>query len=208
MMWALMKRLPDYGRHQAMHRWEDAGPALSPQNANAVIIGTGDIGSSFALLAKSVGMRTYGVRRDANKPAAGIDDMHDFDDLDNLLSIADVVAMAVPSTAQTHHILDTHRLSLLKATAIVLNAGRGDAIDTQALTTVLHTGSIWGAGIDVSEPEPLPADDPLWDEPRCLLTPHVAGGNHLPRTMDTIIAIALENVGHYALGEALRNRRR
>lgn len=208
LMWALMKQLPDYARNQAAHRWADAGKVMSPQGAAAVVIGTGDIGSCFAKLVKSVGMRTYGVRRNADQGAEGIDDMHGFEDLDGLLALADVVAMVVPSTPQTHHLLDARRLGLMKSNAIVINAGRGDAIDPKALLDVLRVGGIHGAGLDVTEPEPLPADDPLWDEPRCLITPHVAGGNHLAQTSDAIIAIALENVRRYAAREPFVNRRR
>ncbi|MCH4208638.1 D-2-hydroxyacid dehydrogenase [Bifidobacterium sp.] len=208
LMWALMKQLPDYSRNQAAHRWEDAGDVLSPQGGSVVVIGTGDIGSYFARLAKSVGMHTYGVRRDASRGADGIDEIHSFDDLDDLLALADVVAMVVPSTPQTHHLLDARRLALLKPNAIVINAGRGDAIDPKALLDVLHEGGIRGAGLDVTEPEPLPADDPLWDEPRCLITPHVAGGNHLAQTSTAIISIALENVRRYAAGKPFINRRR
>jgi phosphoglycerate dehydrogenase-like enzyme len=208
LMWALMKQLPDYGRNQAAHRWQDAGDVLSPNGGSAVVIGTGDIGSYFARLAKSVGMHTYGVRRDASRGADGIDEMHGFDDVDDLLALADVVAMVVPATPQTHHLLDARRLALLKPHAIVINAGRGDAIDPKALRDVLHKGSIRGAGLDVTEPEPLPADDPLWDEPRCLITPHVAGGNHLAQTGSAIITIALENVRRYAAGKPFINRRR
>ena len=96
----------------------------------------------------------------------------------------------------------------MKSTAVLLNAGRGTAIDPVALTFALREDQLQGAGIDVTEPEPLPADSPLWDEPHCLITPHVAGGNHLASTERRIIAIALDNVRRYAAGEPLANRRR
>ena len=90
--------------------------------------------------------------------------------------------------------------------AIVINAGRGDAVDPDALADALREGRIRGAALDVTEPEPLPADSPLWKEPRCLITPHVAGGNHLAITEQRIIAIALGNVRCYANGQSLDNR--
>ncbi|MBW3087408.1 D-2-hydroxyacid dehydrogenase [Bifidobacterium sp. 82T24] len=203
MMWSLMKNLPQYRDNQRMHEWRDAGPAMSPKGMTVVVVGTGDIGSTFATMVKGVGARTLGVRRDPNKPAAGIDSMFGFDALDVLLTKADVVAITVPSSPRTHHLFDAHRFALLKPDAIVLNAGRGDVIDTTALHDAM--GGLRGVGLDVTEPEPLPADDPLWDEPRCLITPHVAGGNHLDVTVRRIIEIALDNVANYAQGRPLHN---
>lgn len=171
---------------------------MSPEGGIALIIGVGDIGSHFAQLAQSVGMRTFGVRRHADVPAKGIEKMYGFERLETLLPLADVVAMAVPRSPQTHHLLNADRLGRLKSTAIVINAGRGDAIDPEALADALHNGRLHGAGLDVTEPEPLPAESPLWDEPHCLITPHVAGGNHLEKTSEHIIRIALTNVSRYA----------
>lgn len=111
----------------------------------------------------------------------------------------------MPRSPQTHHLLNADRLGRLKSTAIVINAGRGDAIDPEALADALHNGRLHGAGLDVTEPEPLPAESPLWDEPHCLITPHVAGGNHLEKTSEHIIRIALTNVSRYAKQQELLN---
>lgn len=208
MMWSLMKNIPMYARQQSEARWHDLGTALTPVGATVLIIGTGDIGSHFATLCKAVGAHTIGVRRNATQPANGIDDMHGFDELDSLLPTADVVAMAVPASPDTTHLIDGRRLMLMKSTAVLLNAGRGSAIDPIALTRALSEDQLHGAGLDVTEPEPLPADSPLWHEPHCLITPHVAGGNHLASTEQRIIAIALDNVRRYAHDEPLANRRR
>ncbi|KFI46543.1 Phosphoglycerate dehydrogenase [Bifidobacterium bohemicum] len=198
---ALMKNLAQYARADAAHQWRDAGEVTSPEGATALILGTGDIGSHYATLVKAVGMKTIGVRRDAGKPAEGIDRMYGFDDLDELLPDADVVALSLPSTPQTRHILDSPRLESLKPETIIINGGRGDAIDLDALAESLDSGAVRAAGLDVTEPEPLPEDSPLWDEPRCLITPHVAGGSHLSVTDSRVIDIALANVRRYAAGE-------
>lgn len=205
MMWSLMRNIPQYARRQPQGEWLDEGLALSPEGGTALIIGTGDIGSHFAALCQAAGMTTIGVRRDPAKNAAGIDDMYGFDDLDTVLPKADVVAMCVPSSPQTHHMMDVHRIDLMKDSAIILNAGRGDAIDLDALRETLNAGRLHGAGLDVTDPEPLPADHPLWNTPRCLITPHVAGGNHMAKTADRIIKIALSNVRAYASGQPLMN---
>lgn len=206
MMWTLMKNLHVYAGNQTEANWNDAGRALSPAGRTALVVGTGDIGSHFAKLCKNVGMETIGVRRNPAVEAEGIDHMVGFDSLEQVLQYADVIAMSVPSTAATRHLLNAERLAMLKPEALVLNAGRGDAIDQEALATALAEGALRGAGLDVTEPEPLPADSPLWSEPRCLITPHVAGGNHLEITERRIIAIALGNVRCYANGQSLDNR--
>ncbi|WP_165775824.1 D-2-hydroxyacid dehydrogenase [Bifidobacterium scaligerum] len=205
MMWALMKNLNQYAANQNRRDWSDVGPVLSPEGGIALIIGVGDIGSHFGQLAQGVGMRTFGVRRHVDVPARGIEKMYGFERLNALLPLADVVVLAVPRSPQTHHLLDAERLALLKPTAIVINAGRGDAIDNDALAAALHQGMIRGAALDVTEPEPLPENSALWNEPRCLITPHVAGGNHLASTSDQIIRIALNNVSRYARQQELIN---
>ena len=181
-------------------------PAISPNGKTALIIGTGDIGSHFARLCKNVGMTTIGIRRNPAVEAPGIDHMVGFDSLDDVLQYADVIAMCVPSTPTTYHLLNAERIASLKPDAIIINAGRGDAIESQALADALAEGRIHGAALDVTEPEPLPADSPLWCEPKCLITPHVAGGNHLEITERSIISIALGNVRCYANGQSLDNR--
>ncbi|KAB8292861.1 2-hydroxyacid dehydrogenase [Bifidobacterium avesanii] len=208
LMWALMRHLPQYRDQQSRGEWRDLGRALSPVGATVLVIGAGDIGSHFARLASGVGAHVIGVRRHAGQSAPGFAAMHGLDELDALLPAADVVVSIVPSTPQTHHLINAERLALMKPGAILLNAGRGDAIDPDALLEALRSGRLGGAGIDVTEPEPLPADHPLWREERCLITPHVAGGMHLEATEGRVIEIALENVANYVAGRPLRNRRR
>ncbi|WEV41424.1 D-2-hydroxyacid dehydrogenase [Bifidobacterium sp. ESL0682] len=205
MMWALMKNLELYVRDQTAHRWQDEGSVLTPRGATALVIGTGDIGSHFAGLAKGVGMHTVGVRRSADKSVEGIDEMHGFDELDELLPQADVVALSLPRAADTHHLIDVRRIAMLKKDAILVNGGRGDAVDDDALAEALKHNAIRGVGLDVFETEPLPPTHPLWNEPRCLMTPHVAGGSHLASNDAHIVDIAVANVRRYANGEPLQD---
>ena len=151
-------------------------------------------------------MTTIGIRRNPAVEAPGVDYMVGFDSLDDVLQYADVIAMSVPSTPATYHLLNAERIASLKPDSIIINAGRGNAIESQALADALAEGRIHGAALDVTEPEPLPADSPLWCEPKCLITPHVAGGNHLEITERSIISIALGNVRCYANGQSLDNR--
>ena len=206
MMWAIMKNLHIYAASNPNAMWQDAGRAISPNGKTALVIGTGDIGSHFARLCKNVGMTTIGIRRNPAVEAPGVDHIVGFESLDDVLQYADVIAMCVPSTPTTYHLLNAERIASLKPDAIIINAGRGNAIESQALADALAEGRIHGAALDVTEPEPLPANSPLWCEPKCLITPHVAGGNHLEITERSIISIALGNVRCYANGQSLDNR--
>lgn len=206
MMLALMKDLPFYRDRQAERDWHPGGEVYSPQESAVLVLGTGDIGAHFARLCKGAGAVTYGVRRHADQAVEGFDEIFPFDSLDGLLPKVDVVALALPSTPQTRHIIDADRLALMKKRAILLNVGRGDAVDCRSLASTLEKGGIFGAGLDVTEPEPLPPDHPLWSQPRCLITPHVAGGSHLASNVGKIIAICIDNLRRYRAGQDLRNR--
>lgn len=203
---SLMKNLPAYRDNQTARRWADEGIVKSFDGAAVLLLGTGDIGSHFARLAKALGAHTIGLNRHPETPVAGIDQLHPLDHLDRWLPQADVVAMSLPETPQTIHLMDARRLSLMKPDAILVNAGRGSGVDCLALAEALRSGHLWGAALDVTEPEPLPAGHPLWDCPNLLLTPHTAGGDKLDATIRRIAALSLENLKRYLAGEALRNR--
>ena len=102
--------------------------------------------------------------------------------------------------------MNEHRLGLMKEDAILISSGRGTVLDQDALVRTMQAGKLWGAGIDVTVPEPLPADHPMWDIPNLILTPHVAGGMRLEITRRTCIQMAQENLRRYLAGEKLNNR--
>ena len=118
---------------------------------------------------------------------------------------ADVVALFLPGGSGTYHLLDARRIALMKKGAVLVNGGRGTAVDTDALTAALRTGSMGGAALDVTDPEPLPPGHPLWDMENVLITPHAAGGFSLPQTLDRIVEIAADNLRRYLAGEPLHN---
>lgn len=207
MLLSLMKRLPQYRDLQGCEGFDDLGNVKSLRDATVLVLGTGDIGSSFASLCKALGAaKVLGLRRDSSKSADGVDEMHPFANLDFLLPRADVVAMVLPRSPETDGLMSEDRLRRMKADAILLNAGRGTSVDCDALARILASGHLWGAGLDVTAPEPLPAGHPLWQCPNALLTPHIAGGEHLSATRARIAAIALENLRAYVAGKPLRNR--
>ena len=170
------------------------------------VLGLGDIGLHFARLASALGARVIGLKRSMGPCPEGVHEVHTMDELDNLLPKVDVVASLVPSTATTYHMYTKERLMAMKDTAIFLNSGRGDAVASEVLYEALSEGWIASAGIDVTEPEPLPADSPLWQLPNLMMTPHISGQFHLPETFERIVDIAAANLEAYLKGENLRNR--
>lgn len=205
---ALMKKLPAYRDHQNAGRWADEGIVKSFDGATVLLLGTGDIGSHFARLAKALGAQTVGLNRHPEKPVEGIDRLHPLSELELWLPKADVIAMSLPETPDTIHLIDGRRLGLMKPDAILINAGRGSGVDCLALAQTLKRGHLWGAALDVTEPEPLPEGHPLWSCPNLLLTPHSAGGDKLDSTIRRIAALSLENLKRYLAGEELKNRMR
>ena len=203
---ALCKRLHQYRDAQNRNSWTPLGEVKTLAGATVLVAGAGDIGSSFARLVKGMGAHTVGLRRSPERGAEGIDEMHPLSALDEWLPKADVVALVLPHSPETDRLMDGPRIGRMKRDAILLNAGRGSAVDCGALAQALEEGHLWGAGLDVTAPEPLPGDHPLWQAERCLITPHVAGGDHLPAIRERLVDIALDNLRRYLAGEPLRNR--
>ena len=158
---------------------------------------------------KALGSRVIGIRRNVSSKPEFIDELYTMDQLDEVLPKVDFAVFILPSTPATHHIMDERRLRLMKPGSYLINAGRGDAVDCDALDKVLREGvSLAGCALDVTEPEPLPADHPLWDAPRTIITPHSAGKFHLQETFERIVRITGENLEKYLAGEkeAMRNQ--
>ena len=152
-----------------------------------------------------MGSYVIGVRRhDIPKPDF-VDEQYTMDALHELLPRADVIAMSLPGYEDTFGLIGAEEFALMKDTAILLNIGRGTAVDTDALNEALRSGKIYGAGIDVTDPEPLPADHPLWDAPHMIITPHVSGGYALPVTLEKILRLSIENLERWERGEQLIN---
>lgn len=205
MLLGLMKRLPAYRDAQHARAWEDLGPVRTLVGAHVLVLGAGDIGGHFARLCAALGARVTGVRRHVGELPEGFEAMGTMDELPELLGEADVVASFLPSTPATRGLADAAFFGRMRAGSFFVNGGRGDFVDEGALAEALRDGHLAGAALDVTSPEPLPAESPLWDEPACFITPHVSGGFHLPVVLDNVVSIAAENLGHLQAGEPLRN---
>lgn len=115
------------------------------------------------------------------------------------------MALSLPNPQQTVHLMNRERFAAMKKGSILLSIGRGTAIDQDALFDALRSGPLAGASIDMTGPDSLPADIPLWKCSNLLITPHVAGGHHLQETLDQIAALFIENPGRFADGRELLN---
>ena len=198
---ALMKQLQLYRDHQHTGLWQRDGTVASLQNATVLIVGMGDIGRHFAAMAKPFSVQVLAVRRRADIPAEGADETHPLSALQTLLPRADVVLLALPDSSETRGIIGAEELAAMKKTAYILNVGRGVSIDTDALCSALSENQIAGAGLDVTDPEPLPPAHPLWKQPNVLISPHTAGGLLLPATLNAITQIAAENLRRINSGQ-------
>lgn len=201
MTFMLRKKLYQYYHNQLEHQWRDQGQVASVWGSVVLVIGLGDIGGEYAKKMKSLGSYTIGIRRTGGEKPDYLDELYTAESIDQLLPRADIVALSLPSSPSTYRIMDERRLRLMKPDALLLNVGRGNAIDTDALCRVLHEGHLGGCGVDVTDPEPLPSEHPLWDAPRMVITPHTSGQYHLQETFERIVRIAGENLEKFLSGD-------
>lgn len=148
--------------------------------------------------------KIIGLSRSGKAREAGIfDETYPISQLDRLLSDAELLVMALPNTPETVNILNRERIARLPKEAIVINVGRGNALDQAALAEALNTDHIAGAALDVVDPEPLPENDPLWDTKHLILTPHISGNLTLGYTCDRNVELFCEDLANYAAGRPL-----
>lgn len=152
--------------------WGTEG-GISLNGLRCVVVGGGGVAAEIVRLYKAFDTHVTVVRRTA-EPVEHADVTVAFDGLDEALKGAEVVALAAAATPTTRHLLNADRLALLAEGAVVANVGRGSLVDQAALVEALTTGTLRGAGLDVTDPEPLPESDPLWSLENCLITPHTA----------------------------------
>jgi glyoxylate reductase len=155
------------------------------------IVGPGRIGNAVARRAEGFGMRVLRTRRVGGTP------------LEELLRASDYVSLHVPLTADTHHLIGDAELALMKPTAILVNTARGPIVDEDALVRALEQGQIGGAALDVTDPEPLPADHPLLSAPGALVVPHIGSASR--QTREKMADAAVDNLLAALRGEPMPN---
>jgi phosphoglycerate dehydrogenase-like enzyme len=200
---ALCKKLHLYRDEQNKGAWRPRGQVKSIQGAVTLVLGMGDIGNEYARRMKALGAYIIGIRRTDRPKPVYADEMFLPDKLEEVLPRADILAMILPGVQASAGIINRERLAKMKQGAIIVNAGRGSAIDMEALCDALESGRLEGAGLDVTDPEPLPPGHRLWKIENALITPHVAGGRYMPETGRYIMELNLENASRFMKGETL-----
>ena len=205
MLLELFKKLELYRDAQKSGAWQSQGAVKAVYGSTVLVLGMGDIGGEFAARCKALGAKVIGVRRSPRPCPEYADEVPLLEDLDSRLPPAAVVARPLPGTDATRGLMSRERLAKMKEGAVLLNVGRGFIVDTEALCDALERGHLSGAGVDVTDPEPLPPTHRLWNIPTAVVTPHISGFYHLRETHERIVGIFLENLRHFQAGEPLRN---
>lgn len=206
MVLALTRGLPRYVRAQQHADWQpdwDPGSVVPLSEATAVIVGVGAVGAEVGRLLAGFGVTVVGVDARRTDAPSGFATVRPVVELPEQLPTADLVILTVPHTPDTEGMVDEALLKRFKPSAFFVNVGRGPTVRLDALDAALESGELRGAALDVFEPEPLPADHPLWRRPGVLITPHVAGaGPHAPERR---YAVLVENCRRFAAGQELIN---
>jgi phosphoglycerate dehydrogenase-like enzyme len=203
---ALARRLPTFAKAMEKGDWirqSDVVDTMIPLSGKTMlVVGLGGIGTEVAKRAAALGMRVIGIRNSSRDGPPYMYYVGLSAELLELAAKADVIVNALPLTRDTRNLLDAEFFAAMKKGALFVNVGRGGTVVTDALTAAIRDGQVGGAGLDVTEPEPLPAEHPLWQLENVIITPHVAGrGGERERHF----ALLKENLRRFAAGERLLN---
>jgi len=207
LMLALAHGLDRYAVDTSRAIWSRSSAAAVPmqflEGKTMLVSGLGGIGTEVARRAHGLGMRVVATRVGGGSKPAFVEYIGQPDELLTLARTADVIVSAVPLTPETTGMYDQRFFAALKPSAFFINVARGPSVVTEALMNALNEGRLAGAGLDVVDPEPLPANHPLWKSPRILFTPHISARSDLPGEARSIVAT--ENLRRYVAGEPLLN---
>lgn len=206
LMMMLVRGLDLYFRNQLNREWiwdvgDPPGTFVELEGRTMLVVGLGGIGTEVAKRAHGLGMRVIATRGSRREGPDYVEYVGLADEVDDLAPQADVVVNTAPLTEQTRGMFNRAFFELMKPTAFFISVGRGGSTVTDDLIVALETGKIAGAGLDVTDPEPLPPDHPLWSAPRTIITPHTAGRGD--RGRDRLFLIVRENLRRYVAGEPM-----
>jgi phosphoglycerate dehydrogenase-like enzyme len=208
MILAFTRGIRDAVFYQQKHEW--AGRAIRPKlveltGSTMGIVGLGSVGCALAKRAQAFGMQVIAVDLYTDDKPECVEDLSHVERLDELLRASDYVVVTVPYTAETEAMIGADQLSLMKPGAMLVGISRGGIIDQEALAEALREGRLAAAALDVTRPEPLPADNDLWEVKNLLIMPHVAGGTQFEG--QHVLQILTENLERFLRGELpLRNQ--
>jgi glyoxylate reductase len=194
LMMAAARRLPEGDRYVRAGKWKTWGPMLllgpDVHGATIGIVGFGRIGQAVARRAAGFGMKILYHDVQRADPAVEVEHSATFLPLEKLLAQADFVSLHVNLTPETRGLINAEKLGWMKPTAVLVNTSRGPVVEGAALATALRDGQIFAAALDVTDPEPIPTDDPLLSLDNCLVVPHIASASHATRSKMAEMAAA------------------
>jgi phosphoglycerate dehydrogenase-like enzyme len=200
----IYKAFPLHDARAREHRWEMALGALV-MGKTVSIIGLGAIGNEVAKRARPFGLKLLGIRRSyrAGMTSPYVDELFGPDSLAQVLGRSDVVVLAAPGTGENESMFDAAAFAAMKPGSVFVNVARGTLVDESALIDALRSGHLAAAALDVMRHEPMADDDPLWDAPNVLISPHssASGEGYMDRAFDLFV----RNLEHYLQGEPLEN---
>lgn len=201
----MMRRLDEFFDETRNGKWLLPRPQKSLKDCRITVLGTGDIGTTFAKRAKAFEpAKITGVCRSGKASQAVYDEVLPVNKLEQILPETDLLAMSLPATPETKNIMSKEKLSMLPKGAYIVNVGRGSAIDEDALAELLESGHLAGAALDVFQKEPLPQESKLWKTKNLLITPHVAGNMTLAYTKNKNVEMFIEDLHNFSAGKPLR----
>jgi phosphoglycerate dehydrogenase-like enzyme len=208
-MLLLARNFHEAQRMQQQHEWGrfqviTFGPSIRElHDSHLAILGAGPIGRNVARLAAAFGMHVRIMRRNASQVAPWAEAVVPPSALLDLLAWADFVVCALPLTSETRGLIGSDAFHAMRSSTFLINVGRGETIDDDALVDALRKGAIGGAALDAFRQEPLPPEHPFWDLPNLIITPHVSG--YMPDYFQRALRLFEENLGRYLQGQPLRN---
>ena len=197
----ILRRQPEYRKIVAAKEWKRDLTVRSIRGSRITLLGTGDIGQETAIRMRAFSPANLtGVNRSGKNPGNLFDRILTGNAWETVLPETDVLIISLPGTKEAYHMVGEKQLSLLPDGAVIINVGRGSVVDQAAMVKELKSGRLF-AGLDVFEQEPPAKDDPLWDLPNVLITPHTAGNMTLAHTVKRIAEMFLEDLERYCKGE-------
>ncbi len=201
----LMREMPAYHRQQQDHIWHRRGDLRFLRGSRVAILGTGNLGGTFAEYCRALGAHPIGVNRKGTPGEGPFQEVFPMDRLYEAIHDADVVAGCLPLTPETKGLMNRAFFAAMKPGSLFLNVGRGPSVEEDALMDALQSGQISGAMVDVTAVEPLPDSSPLWDMENVIITPHISGSDKDPQNIDIIFRILMDNLTRYFGGQSLQN---
>jgi len=199
----MLRRYPEYYEFVQTKQFRSDLMIGSLYGATIVICGTGDIGSNFAKRLRAfLPAKIIGVNR-SGKSHPEFDQVVKIEEIESVLPQADVLALTLPGTVETNNLISKDRISILRRGAFIVNVGRGNCIDQDAVIDALNAGKLSGAALDVFREEPIPENDPAWNTPGLLVTPHCSGKMTMAFTRDTLVDTFCENLKRFCAGQPM-----